>query len=360
MRRLIVLATVSIMASLGVVALEASANATFPGPNGRITFITAHGGCCNISTMNPDGTDVRQLTHEASGTAAFDPFWSPDGSRIVFDLETFGPRFHSQIWIMNADGSGQHRLLPDPWFVDYFPSFSPDGTRVVFNRCRPDFEACAIYRINANGTGLTAITPFKVSVQDIAPAYSPDGSTIAFNGNGRGGVRLAVYLMNADGSNVRRLTRASLGAFAPDWSPDGSRILFSTHCCGLRQPTAIWAINVDKTGLKQLTFPGQRHDFSPSFAPAGDKIAFERDSPDFSHFAVWVMNPNGTGLTKVQGNQEGEPRWGSGLSGATPDMPATAVRIPATNGLRTHERISPCLSPKGSASFPLDRFWRFC
>jgi len=260
--------------------------------------------------MNPDGSDVRPLTRVASGTGAFDPFWSPDSSRLVFDIERFGPAFHSQIWVMKADGSGQRRLLPDPFFIDYFPSYSPDGTKIVFNRCRPDFEACAIYRMNANGTGLTAVTPLTVSVQDIAPVYSPDGSTIAFNGNGRGGVQLAVYVMNANGSNVRRLTPASLRAFAPDWAPDGSRIVFSTQCCGFRQPTAIWAINADKTGLQQLTFPGQRHDFVPSYAPAGDKIAFERDSPDFSHFAVWVMNSNGTGLTKVRGNS-GEPTWGT-------------------------------------------------
>ena len=359
MRRLIVFVTLAATASLWLVAAGGTAHATFPGANGRIAFVTAKGGCCNISTMNPDGLDVLQLTHVAPGTAAFDPFWSPDGSRIVFDIQRFGAAFHSQIWVMNADGTHQHRLLADPFFIDYLPSYSPDGTKVVFNRCRPDFEACAIYRMKANGTSLTAITPLKLSVQDIAPVYSPDGSTIAFNGNGRGGVRLAVYLMNADGSNVRRLTRANLGAFAPDWSPDGSRIVFTTHCCGLRQPTAIWAIDADGTGLQELTFPGQRRDFTPSFAPEGDKIAFEQDSSDFSHFAVWIMNMDGTGLTKVRGDQDGEPRWGSATQGATLELGGVTSGL-AKQGSRTLERISPCLSLGRYAASPPDRFWRLC
>jgi Tol biopolymer transport system component len=298
------------MPVLGLLAVGGPAEAAFPGPDGRIAFVTAAGGCCNISTMNPDGSEVTQLTYVAVGNAASEPFWSPDGKAIVFDRQKFGAAFRSQIWIMNRDGSGAHRLLADPFFVDLNPSYSPDGNRIVFTRCRPDFAACAVYRMNPAGTGLTAITPLKVSVKDFRARYSPDGSTIAIDSSGRGGVQSAVYLMNPDGSNIRRLTRPGLLATSPEWSPDGSRILFSTNCCAVTLTAEVWVINADKTGLQQLTFPGQRHDFSPSFAPVGDKIAFERDSADFSHFAVWVMNSDGTGLTKIRGNS-GEPAWGT-------------------------------------------------
>jgi len=317
--------------------------------------VTATGGCCNISTMNPDGSDVTQLTHEASGTGAFDPFWSPDATAIAFDVEKFGRMFHSQIWMMEANGSDEHRLLKDPWFVDFSPSYSPDGSMIVFIRCRPDFEACAVYRISADGTGLTAITPLKVSTLDFDARYSPDGETIAFDSSGRGGVQRAVYLMNADGSNVRRLTQANLLASSPEWSPDGSRIVFSTHCCALRHTAEIWAINVDKTGLSELTFPGSRHDFTPSYAPAGDKIAFERDSPDFSHFAVWVMNPDGTGLTKIRGNS-GEPQWGSAVSGGNTVVPATRT----TERFSAHERKWSCSYRERLAALPLPRSLPSC
>jgi TolB protein len=307
MRRVIVLVTVSVIAPLTVAG---QAQAAFPGLEGRIVFVTAVGGCCNVSTMKPDGSDVIQLTHVAAGRAASEPVWSPDGKAIVFDRQNFSGMFRSQIWIMRRDGSGEHQLLADPFFVDLNPSYSPDGSRVVFTRCRPDFAACAVYRISSAGTGLTAVTPLTISVKDFRARYSPDGSTIAFDSSGRGGVQSAVYLMNPDGSSIRRLTRPGLLATSPEWSPDGSRILFSTNCCAVTLTATVWVINADKTGLQQLTFPGRRHDFSPSFAPAGDKIAFERDSADFSHFAVWVMNSDGTGLTKIRGNS-GEPAWGT-------------------------------------------------
>jgi TolB protein len=355
MRRLIALVTVAGMTLLGLAAVGGSAQAAFPGPDGRIAFVTAKGGCCNISTMNSDGSDVTQLTHVASGTGAFDPFWSPAGTAIGFDLEKFGRTFRSQIWMMSSDGTSEHRLLADPFFGDFSPSYSPDGSWIVFTRCRPDFEACAVYRMSADGTGLTAVTPLKVSVLDLDARYSPDGSTIAFDSLGRGGVQRAVYLMNADGSNVRRLTHANLVASSPEWSPDGSRIVFSTHCCALRHTAEIWAINIDKTGLSELTSPGERHDFTPSYAPAGDKIAFERDSPDFSRFAVWVMNPNGTDLTKIRGNS-GEPQWGSVLSVGTTALRATlAAERPST-----HERKWACLYQERLAAFSLLRSLRSC
>jgi Tol biopolymer transport system component len=165
--------------------------------------------------------------------------------------------------------------------------------------------------MKADGTGLAAITHLKISVLDFAPKYSPDGATIAFDSSGRSGVQSAIYLMNANGSTVRRLTLPGLLATSPHWSPDGSRIVFSTHCCARRRTAEIWVINVDKTGLHEITFPGQRHDFSASYAPAGDKIAFQRYSADFSKFGIWVMNPDGTGLTKIRGNPNGEPQWGT-------------------------------------------------
>jgi Tol biopolymer transport system component len=309
MRRLIVLVTLSVT-TLGLVALGGPAQATFPGSNGRIAFLTGENGCCQIATMEPDGSDVRQLTDMGPSYGAVDPWWSPDGSTISFSRQHFEGNFTAQLWVMDADGGNQHRLLPDPFFRDLQPSYSPDGAKIVFTRCRPDFEACAVYRIRADGGGLTALTSMSSPyVADFSPKYSPDGATIVFESHQRGGINGAIFVMNADGSDVRKVTPTRLGAWSPDWSPDGSRIAFLSHCCD-PQSSAIWIMNADGTGRQQLTFPGPRHDYAPSFAPDGTKIAFERDAPDFSKFAVWVMNVDGTGLTKISGNQDGEPRWG--------------------------------------------------
>src|SRR3981081_2383714 len=112
------------------------AHATFPGKNGRIAFgqITAP-NAGDIFAMNPDGSDVKQLTYFGSnGGSAFLGDWSPDGSELVFS-QYASASAPGQLWVMNADGSNQHLLLNDPSYNAYAPTFSPDGNQIVFSRC---------------------------------------------------------------------------------------------------------------------------------------------------------------------------------------------------------------------------------
>ena len=294
--------------AVGLVATATPAHAAFPGTNGRIAFGSDRfGGTHNIFTMNTDGTEVRQLTFlTVDQGAALRGSWSPDGSKLVFE-ERDGVR---QIYAMNANGSNQHLLFSDPAFMDFDPSFSPDGSKVIFARCRPDFEACAIYTVKSDGHGLTAITHFDVkhNVLDFRPKFSANGRTIAFNSFNRSGVTAAVYLMDPHGSNVRRVTPTSLEALDPGWSPDGAEIAVDSNCCN-PQISAIWKVHPDGSSLEQLTSPAPEHDFFPSFSPAGDRIAFERDSADFSTFNILTMNADGVGVTTIQADAF-EPSWG--------------------------------------------------
>ena len=85
MRRRITLA-VSLALCLAAVATPAAA--TYPGTNGRIAFGSDRfGGTHNIFTMNPDGSDVRHLTFlSVDQGAALYASWSPDGTKLVFEL----------------------------------------------------------------------------------------------------------------------------------------------------------------------------------------------------------------------------------------------------------------------------------
>jgi Tol biopolymer transport system component len=144
--------------TLGIAAFCPQAHATFPGKNGRIAFVVGP----DIYTMNPDGSEVRQLTNLGPDSSAFWESWSPDGKLIVFN-ESRPPDFLGQLWLMNADGSNQHLLLADIDLDDERPSFTPDGNSVVFSRCRlPDLETCALFQIEVNGSGLTQITDFEL------------------------------------------------------------------------------------------------------------------------------------------------------------------------------------------------------
>ena len=298
------------MALLTALTGAIPARATFRGKNGRIAFQQGS-PTTDIYTMNPDGSDVKQLTFFAgSGGYAALGAWSPDGNQIAFTATNSAANGPYQLWIMDGDGNNQHLLLDDdPSYADYVPSFSPDGRHIVFSRCGP--INCAIYRINRDGRDLKAITPFNSDrdIFDWFPAYSPDGNTIAFTSYWRDGLTEAVYLMNADGSGIHSFTPPALGGYTPDWSPHAKSIAFATN--DSNDPTGcncwvlsgeIWTIDTDNRETTRLTFNNRHwnginsvpHDFLPSWSAEGDAIVFERAAPDFSSSAIYVMNSDGS------------------------------------------------------------------
>lgn len=291
----------------GSVAVTPAAQAAFPGRNGRIVYSSAAG---DIYTMRPDGSGVRRLTYVASTEQATQGSWSPDSRHIVYVLRrTTATLAARQVWVMNADGSNKHRLFADSFFSDWGPKYSPDGSQIALNRCRPDFSACPIYRVSSDGRHLTGLTVFRTETDDFWPRYSPDGRQITFASFGRGGVQGAVYVMRADGSRVRRLTPAWLGASTPDWSSDGRRLVFQDRCC-VPGGESIWRINADGTGLLRLTRSGASHSFTAIWSPAGDKIAFNLWAPDFSSVSLWEMRPDGSGAHLIRRNAD-PTGWGS-------------------------------------------------
>jgi len=109
------------------------AYATFPGRNGLIAFqaqatADAH---IQIYTVRQNGHDLRQITH-VSGDATR-PDWSPDGRQIVFEIDRDETPFCS-IALMNRDGSNIVELTPNEFVCEQDPSFTPNGSRIVFNR----------------------------------------------------------------------------------------------------------------------------------------------------------------------------------------------------------------------------------
>ena len=172
------------------------------------------------------------------------PEFSPDGSLILFNTDVTGEQ---ELWVMQADGSNKHRLLRDPRFLDLQPRWSPDGMRIVFDRCAAPFgfiDYCDLDIVDANGADRTKIVGGRWINQEAR--FSPDGQHIVFDGN-RGGFLGAIWRANVDGSGLKRLTPPLLEAFYPDWSPDGRHILFSDN--NNRPNSNIWEMRPNGTHL---------------------------------------------------------------------------------------------------------------
>jgi Tol biopolymer transport system component len=135
--------------------------------------------------------------------------------------------------------------------------------------------------------------------------YSPDGKTIAFiiSPDEHGGFNGVTYLVDSDGSNRRRITPPGPCLIRPDWSPDNTKITLFAHFCN-PQNEDIAVMNADGTNIQYLTHNGHDyynspHDRNPAWSPQGDFIVFERDSPDFSSSAIYLIRPDGSGLTVI-------------------------------------------------------------
>ena len=163
-RTILVFSTIAVglLVASGVALLAPSdpASATFPGQNGRIAFqsnrVTQDNpeGDYEIFKMNPDGSDIKQLTSNSSIDST--PSYSPNGKKITFERSVGGSTDpYAEIYVMNSDGSNKTRLTNNQ-ARDVYPVFSPDGKKIYFATDRDgNFE---IFTMNADGSNPTRLT----------------------------------------------------------------------------------------------------------------------------------------------------------------------------------------------------------
>ena len=108
------------------------------------------------------------------------PTISPDGSRIVAPVTRFvmaEDRGYTDLWIWNADGSGERRFTSHT-SGENAPVFSPDGKQIAFVAQREDDKAPQLYVMPIDGGEATRLTTLATGVQ--SPKWIGDGGRLAF------------------------------------------------------------------------------------------------------------------------------------------------------------------------------------
>ncbi|MGW7532419.1 TolB family protein [Amycolatopsis sp. NPDC054798] len=209
--------------------------AAYPGDNGKI-FFTQSGA---ILSMNPDGTGVATVV---GGQDSFIPRVSADGTKVAFERRV-GPDV--QVFTMNPDGTEITQITSGAYADGQSLTWSPDGTRIAYSS-----SDGLISTIKPDGTGNAPLVSIPGHTLH-HPRWSPDGTQIAFwaftfsafNSDPPGA---HVYTANADGTNPTNISGANDNDVFPVWSPDSALILFMVDTQGLL------VMNADGTNRTQI------------------------------------------------------------------------------------------------------------
>lgn len=310
---------------------------SFSPDGSRIAYSSKLRG--GIWVVPSTGGDARQLTQFGSR-----PAWSPDGTQIAFQsdpLNDLGSRVRnamppSTLWIVPATG-GQPQQLTQPGKPlggHGAPSWSPDGKRIVFDV--NDWGSSELYSLSLDDRIVTHLEVGTHAASD--PIYASDGRSVYFildTGSALQNVPIApsgkatgkpTSVFDASGARIRHA--------ALDRS--GKRLVYAA----LTTTSNVWVNSIGDSSADRTPVPLTKHAHTrttmPTFSPNGRTIAFQSFTVGtLAH--LWLMNADGSDQRQLSSrpgfspvwSQDGSLIWFVSLNGRRSDMwsidPATGL-----------------------------------
>ncbi len=229
-------------------------------PDGRILYTVSGVGTADLFIINSDGSNVRQLTSNASLNG--NPTVSADGRTIVFVSTRSGS---PHLWRIDSDGNNLKQITNG--VAEITPEISPDGQWIVYQ----SISDLGLWKISIEGG-----TPVRILDKLVGPgAVSPDGKLIACRFREQDLTPFKLGIIDFATGEILKAIDAPPPETTYRWSADSRAVLYATRHSGVSN---IWSQPIDGSAPKQLTNFKSDLIFGFALSKDGKSIALSRGS----------------------------------------------------------------------------------
>ena len=263
----------------------------------RIAYVLKSGGNYRLQIADADGQNP--ATALTSSEPIISPAWSPDGSRVAYvSFEKKKPVIY-----VHSLASGQRTVVANYKGSNSAPAWSPDGRKLAVVLTKDGNSQ--IYLINADGSGGAQRLTSSNGI-DTEPRFSADGGMIYFTSD-RGGSP-QIYRTSVNGGGAERVTFEGPYNTSPRLSPDGKLLAYITRREGRFQLAVM-----DLASRQVQVLSDSHRDESPSFAPNSRMILIASEQGGRGVLTAVSSDGRIKQRLSVSGGDVREPAWGTYL-----------------------------------------------